>query len=187
MINMKKTKKKKPKEIYIKADLIKRLMQFYLLPELQKKEFKKMQLIFRPEEAKPEILFDDQAKEVLFETKLKEGIPKKEEGEDVYLDEITGEVRKVIIKGEADSLHATFKKTEANRWLLVTDFLFNREYIKRLVTVSQEFLNSAETNFTKDQWHPFIDNLFSAYELLMKVYLVLVQYNNSFYHQYLYK
>jgi len=143
---MTETKEIKPSRgVYVKSNLIQRLIQFYLLPELQKKEFKKLQLIFKPEVITPEILYDEEAKEVLVETRLKEDILKKKEGEYVYLHEITGEVRKAIIIGEEDSLHATF-------------------------------LNSAETDFSKCQWHPFIDNLFSAYELLMGIYLVSLPY-----------
>jgi hypothetical protein len=89
----KKTPKDQPKGVPIKGGLVKRLMQFYLLPELQKKEFHKMQLIFKPDEVKPKILFDEETKEVKFWVKPLDASIERKEGDPVYLDEITGETK----------------------------------------------------------------------------------------------
>lgn len=121
-------------------------------------------------------MFDEEAKEVKFWVKPLDASIERKEGDPVYLDEITGEAKWVTIEGEENSLHATFKKTEGNRWLLISSFFYNRTLMRNDITKSQQFLDSAEHAFTKRNWSSFVDSLFSSYELLLRALIVSLPY-----------
>lgn len=160
----------------VKKDLIDRLKRIYLFPEMRTREFTKLQIIFRRGETEPIVLFDEEAKIVEFAVKVRE-IGQTDNGATVF--QWLEEPKNVVIEGEEDSLHATFKLSSKNTWIVVTNFLFNREYAKLHVKVAREYLEAAMVAFNKNQLYVCLDTLYSACELLIRIYLVSLPYIES--------
>ena len=61
-----------------------------------------------------------------------------------------------------------------NEWILAFDFRYNKDLAREHLRAAKEFYETAKLALSQDSIRPFIDNLFSAIELLAKSELLLM-------------
>lgn len=154
-------------------------MDLFVTPDIQRRQnidelpkpldLRAAQIIFYPDGRKPQVRINSEVKAIR-EVKLKNGLSKKA-GEPIYAHEIEG-LGKINLSEEddPDCGHATLVRI-GNSWTIAFDFRYNKALSKKHIETAQQFFESAEFSFKKKNWSPFIDNLFSASELLVKAIL----------------
>ncbi len=59
-----------------------------------------------------------------------------------------------------------------NVWLISFNFQYNAKRVSEVIAAAEEFFTTAKSAFEKGHYRPFVDNLFSAVELLAKATLL---------------
>jgi hypothetical protein len=166
------------KQIYQKA--LEQFMDIFITPEVVRRQeigelpkplnLTAAQIIFFPDGARPEIRINSEV-QAIGKIKLKSGI-NKEPGEPIFENELEG-VEEITLtdSDDPDCGHATMLKIN-DRWLLAFDFIYNKARAKRHIAAAEEFITAAEFSKSKNHWIAFVDNLFSAAELLAKATLL---------------
>ena len=66
-----------------------------------------------------------------------------------------------------------------SEWLIAMDLIYEKNKINSKMNSARDYLDSAQTNFTKKQWSPFITSIWKANELLA-LSLLLMHYQGPF-------
>jgi uncharacterized protein (UPF0332 family) len=77
-----------------------------------------------------------------------------------------------LTSADANAAHFTMVFVK-NEWFIAFDFRYNAARVAEAVATAREFLDAATESFKRSQMRAFVDNLFSAVELLAKATLLL--------------
>jgi len=155
-------------------------MDLYITPEIQKRQetgelekplnLRAAQIIFFPDGRKPQVRINSEIK-AFAKVKLKSGIPKKA-GEPIFEHEVEGLKEIHLTEGDdPDCGHATLVRI-GNSWIIAFDFRYNKAFSAKHLETAKQFCETAEFSFNQKNWAPFVDNLFSAVELIAKSILL---------------
>jgi uncharacterized protein (UPF0332 family) len=158
------------------------LMDIFITPEVKRRqdagELPKplnliaAQIMFYPDGRKSKVRINSEVR-ALGKVKLKPEISKKV-GEPIYEHEIEGlGAINLPEEDDPDCGHATLLRI-GNSWTMAFDFRYNKALSKKHIEAAQQFYDSAQFSFEQKNWSPFIDNLFSASELLAKAILLSI-------------
>lgn len=174
-------------ESFIKKDesfqnnLFHQILNLYILPEIKIRQengelsipfrIDAAQIVFFPDNRKRIIRLNQEVKAVA-EVVYKNGINKKK-GEPVSKNELA-DIKRITLTNEDDPDCAhVFLMNIGEKWIIYFDFRYNKNLASNHIKRASEFIESAEFNFQNKHMGPFIDNLFSASELLAKSILLL--------------
>jgi hypothetical protein len=99
------------------------------------------------------------------------GVRAVEAGEPVRSEDLAEIVGMELMDGDRDSGHFTIFR-QGDAWALTFNFNRNRQYATDLITLGEQFVRTAEFCKSERLEGPYIDNLFSACELLAKAHLI---------------
>ena len=106
------------------------------------------------------------------QVKLKDGVSKKA-GDSIYEYEIDWSSIPKLPKEYGDCGYIGFiKSPSSNSVHLFFNARYNRAISKHLIIMAKQFFETADYNYQKQSWPPFIDTLFSAAELAVKCILL---------------
>lgn len=157
------------------------VMELFVIPELKYRQSNgdlpkpvdlyAVQVIFYPENRKPLVRINEEVVAKV-EIKLKTGISKNI-GDKVFGGDIES-VSQVFISEDdlGDCGHITLLLLNGN-WHIVFDLVYNKSMVGKHIFAACEFYQSAKNAFEDRKLHVFVDNLFSAYELAVKAFLLL--------------
>jgi len=157
--------------------LLDQFMNLFVYPEVEKRQkagqaekplnLRAAQILFFPDGRRPLVRINSEIK-AIGSVKIAEGLPKPQPGEPVREDQI--ESLDEINRPEddyPDCGHATLIRIR-DRWTIAFDFRYNRKLAQKHILAAREFCDSAERCLEHEEWHAFVDNLFSAAELAVK-------------------
>ena len=173
-------------EIYRKA--AENFLDTFITPEVIKRQdaseldkpldLRAAQIIFYSDERIPEIRINSEVK-AFGKMKLKDDVSKNP-GDPVYENELEGfEDLYLSPDDDPNAGHATLLKI-GSRWFLSFDFIYNKGLAGKHIEVAKQFLTLAEFALRETYLVAFIDNLFSASELLAKTQLMTLWSNPQF-------
>lgn len=153
-------------------------MDLFVIPEIKRREESgtlkqpfelwSAQIIFFPDGKNPEVRLNSEVKAI---GKVKLRVPKAA-GEPILASEIEGlEEVNISDDEDPDCAHATLVRLR-DTWRIAFDFRYNKGLSKKHVARATEFYEAAIYSKQKHNWAAFIDNLFSANELLAKALLL---------------
>lgn len=157
-------------------------MELFVLPEITRRKeagvlpdkfvLNAAQVIFYDDGRRPLVRLNEDAK-ILAKIKLKNGV-NKEKGEDVFQNEIEKlETLRLMDEEESKYAHISIIRFK-NHWILGFDFRYNKKLARDHFKTAAQFYSSAQNAYQNNLMVPFIDNLFSAIELLAKSELLLM-------------
>ena len=161
-------------------NVFEQFMELFVLPEVKRRQesgeldkpldLHGAQIIFFPDHRKPQVRINLEVKGVA-EAKLKPEFSK-EAGENVFQHELEG-IRFINLSEEddPDCGHVTLLRY-GDRWSIAFDFRYNKALSKKHIETAKEFYDSARFSFRNKYWSVFVDNLFSAAELLARSVLL---------------
>jgi len=90
------------------------------------------------------------------------------------LEDMISEIREIMLtdRDDPNAGHVTFVKFN-EKWNIAFDFRHNKKRADDRLNIAIQFLSSAKMNHEKELWRPFVDNMFSATELLATAQLLL--------------
>lgn len=127
----------------------------------------KAQIIFDGDKS-PQVRLNDEVRGSML-VKLSKPV---EIGDPVTVADVTEIDRLELDIADADCGHFTVIKWAGDNWQMLFDFQRNRRKGADLVSLAEQFLSTAEFAFSNGYSGPYIDNLFSACELLAKARLL---------------
>jgi len=155
-------------------------MDLFIAPEIKRRqengelptpfELKAAQIVFFPDNRKPEVRINSEIK-AIGKVKLKAGVSKKK-GDPIHEHEVEG-LKEINLTEEddPDCAHATLIRL-ADAWIISFDFRHNKGLSKKHVETAKQFYECAEFSLGRKNWTSFVDNLFSAAELVVKSVLL---------------
>jgi|GEM_PF-1567557 len=152
---------------FVLPDIDRRLQ----LGELERPiDIKAFQIIFYCDGRAPSVRINTEVKAYL--EIPKEDIKGKKNNDRVYQSEIRN-IRGIRLhKKDDDFGHATYIKIDEQKYFGCFSFQYNRGTIGRYKNKANEFLLTAEYAYTNKFWSSFIDNLYSAAEIIAKAIIV---------------
>ena len=155
-------------------------MELWILPEINRRKerglipedfrLNKAQVLFSLDEKQPTIRLNEEAK-IIAEIKLRKAV---ERNELVTLDKIDCiENLRLIPEEEPYFAHVSAFLLK-NEWILAFDFRYNKDLARKHLNAAKEFYETAKLALSQDSIRSFIDNLFSAVELLCRSELLLL-------------
>ena len=154
----------------INSILIKPEVERRILDKTLPKEFIiKSVLIILSIDSKPVIQFNDEV-EATCEAKLKDGVIKNK-GDSVYINEIDG-IKSVLLPEKYENCAYIYLLALEGGFSSVFDFRYNKGIRKQQLKTANDFLNASEIALSGDKYSVFIDTLFSATEILIKLFLL---------------
>ena len=165
-------------ELYQKA--MQQIMDIFVTPEVTRRQengelprpldLRAAQIIFYINGRKPEVRINSEVKAV-GKVKLKPGVSKNP-GDPVYENDLEGVAEITLTENDDPNCgHATLLRL-GDMWLLAFDFIYNKALAKKHIDDAKQFIQAAEFLFSQKYWNAFVDNLFSAAELLAKAILL---------------
>ncbi|MCP8309782.1 MAG: HEPN domain-containing protein [archaeon] len=163
-------------------NLFQKIMDIWILPEIERRKQNRVlpegfelwaaQILFHLDWSANKIRLNDEVRAIA-KCKLEKGICKKKD-ELIYRNEIES-IKELILsdKDDPNAAHVTLVRLR-NEWYIFLDFRYNRGRAKKCLTTAEEFYNAAKLAYGNDLLHPFIDNLFSATELLATAQLLII-------------
>jgi len=157
-------------------------MDLFVIPEVKRRQeigeleksldLRAAQIVFFPDGRKPQVRINSEVK-AIGKVKLKPRISKKV-GDPIREHEVEG-LREITLTEEddPDCAHATLIRI-SNSWIIAFDFRYNKALSAKHMETAKQFYESAEFAFNQRNWAPFVDNLFSAAELIAKATLLLM-------------
>lgn len=157
------------------------LINRFILPEIEKRQkngslpvlfvLRSAQIVFFPDSTQKIIRLNEEVRAIA-QVKVKQATVKKK-GEPVFVNEIE-DIKRVALTPEdnPDCAHILMSNL-GDKWVLSFDFRYNKGLAKKYVNRANEFIDSSEFNLNKKNWGAFVDNLFSASELLATAILLL--------------
>jgi len=160
--------------------IINQMMEIWINPEIERRKkdgeldesfiLWKAQIIFYPDGKKRKIRLNDEVK-ARVKAKLKSDITKNI-GDKISFDEIENILNiKLTDEDDPDCGHITFIRNN-NKCYLVFDARYNKGLSKTHISNAIQFYESAEFSLKSKNMSAFVDNLFSATELLAKSILL---------------
>jgi len=158
------------------------IMKIFILPEIECRQEKGLiptpfelhsaQIVFFPDERKRIIRLNEEV-EAYVTVSFKPGIEKKK-GETIFSNEIERiEEIELTEKDDPDCAHVLLIEIK-NNWYLLFDFRYNKQLAQKYMIRATEFIENAKFDLTKKYWGAFVDNLFSASELLATSILLIM-------------
>jgi uncharacterized protein (UPF0332 family) len=156
-------------------------MDLFVTPEVKRRQetgelgkpldLRAAQIIFFSDGRKPQVRINSEVKAIGKKMKLKPGIFKKA-GDPIFEHELEG-LKEINLTEEddPDCGHATLLRI-GGRWIIAFDFRYNKSLSKRHIKTAEQFYEATEFSLNQRNWSAFIDNLFSAAELLAKSILL---------------
>jgi HEPN domain-containing protein len=161
----------------IKETVIRQAMEFWTNPEIERRReaetlpddfaLSAAQVIFNPGADAPEVRLNGEVKAAA-RVEAKRTIAK---GEEVTADDIAAFIDILLTEDDPDAGHITIVLYQGS-WVLAFDFRRNAAHIGAHVERAQEFLDTAAWARQEGKLGPFVDNLFSATELMAKGLLI---------------
>ncbi len=160
--------------------VLQQFMELYINPEVSRRQeigelpkpldLRAAQIIIFSDGRKTLVRINEEIRAIA-KVKYTQGISKTV-GEPIFQHEIEGlEEINLTEDDDPDCGHATLIKING-RWTVAFDFRYNKALSKKHIETARQFCESAEFSFSQRSWAPFIDNLFSASELLAKCILL---------------
>lgn len=149
---------------------IKRRQEVGLLP----KDFtlRYAQVVFYPPPPPKTVVRLNEEVQMLLKVKPKDGVSIKL-GAKISFDDVEDIESIRLPEKESDAAHITIVNTSKG-WHLTFDARYNKSKVRRHLEAAKEFIASAKVACEKKYWGPFVDNAFSAAELLAKGDLMLL-------------
>ena len=155
-------------------------MDLFVAPEVSRRQeagelekpldLRAAQILFFSDGRKSLVRINSEVK-AIGKVKLKSEISKKL-GEPIFEHEVEGlEAINLTEEDDPDCGHATLIRI-GGRWTVTFDFRYNKELSKKHVDTAKQFYAAAEFSFGRQNWAAFVDNLFSAAELLARSILL---------------
>jgi uncharacterized protein (UPF0332 family) len=163
--------------------LLAQLMNLFVYPEIARRQkageiekplnLRSAQIVFFPDDRKPLVRINSEIKAV-GRVKLRKAVSK-ERGDHILEDEVENldEINRPE-EDYPDCGHATLIRIR-DRWTIAFDFRVNKSLARKHIAAAYEFLRSAERCLKFNDWHPFLDNLFSAAELSVRSILLTMR------------
>ncbi len=166
--------------------VLQQFMDLFVSPEVKRRQeigelnkpldLRAAQIIFFPDERKPKVRINSEVR-AIGKVKFKPRISKKS-GEPIFEHEIDGlQEINLTEEDDPDCGHATLIRI-GSHWTIAFDFRYNKVLSKKLIETAKQFCDSADYSFKQKLWSPFIDNLFSAAELVAKAVLLSMHDTN---------
>lgn len=155
------------------------LLNIYVTPEVKRRQesgklpkqlyLHAAQIVFYPD-GRTHVRINDEVRAIA-QVKLKAGISKKK-GEPIYAHELEGldEIR-LTDMDDPNAGHTTLIRI-GDRWTVAFDFVYNKAASRKHVEAAKQFYDAAYHSYHQKNWLAFVDNLFSAAELVAKVPLL---------------
>lgn len=155
-------------------NLFDNIMNLWVLPEIERRRkndqisgqyiLSKAQVVFNPKSESIVVRLNEEVK-ASATAKIKKGVSKRK-GEPVYEGEIE-EIQdiKLTEEDDPDSGHVTMMQFRGN-WIIHFNFRYYKSRLQYFLRAAEEFLLSARTNKKENLTRPFIDNIFSAIEMM---------------------
>lgn len=162
------------------ATTINHLFELFFTPEIERRKeagtlddtfaLRYAQVLMYSDGRQHEVRLNDEVAAIL-RVQAKEPIAA---GDPVYSSQI-GNVVGMELPDDVDpnAAHATVARI-GDAWYLGFDFRYNKALSQQHVETANEFLSAAHTAMESEHWRAFLDNLFSAAELLSKAVLLLL-------------
>jgi uncharacterized protein (UPF0332 family) len=161
--------------------MFRQIMDLCILPEITKRqsngeiptpfEIKKALVVICPDGSENQVRLNDEVNAIL-KVKPKEGLIKKKE-EPIFDHEIEEIISSELTDADDPNCGHVLLINRGQSWILSFDFRYNKNLSKKHIERATEFIECAEFSFQKQYWGSFIDNLFSASELLAKSFLLV--------------
>ncbi len=162
--------------------VLEQFLNLFVTPEIKRRQeagelekpldLRSAQIIFSPYDNKPQVRINSEVRGI-GQFKLKPGVRKKK-GETIFENEVDGlGIINLTEEDDPDCAHATLVKI-GNTWAIAFDFRYNKGLSETHIEAARQFYESAEIALNKEHWAPFIDNLFSASELLARSILLSI-------------
>lgn len=160
--------------------VLQQFMDLFVTPEVKRRreigeldkplDLRAAQIIFFPDGRKPQVRINSEIR-AISKVKFKPGISKKP-GEPIFENEIDGlQEINLTEEDDPDCGHATLVRI-ADSWTIAFDFRYNKALSKKHIETAKQFYEAAEFSYNHGNWSPFVDNLFSATELIAKCILL---------------
>jgi uncharacterized protein (UPF0332 family) len=163
--------------------LLKQALDLWIRPEIERRRknnklpnqftLRAAQIVMNVDAGAPQVRFNEEVKAV-----LKVRLPKPmgrtmEAGETVVLDDGM-EVEDIeLTDADPNAGHVTLL-AKGGQWHIKFDFRYNAERCLETLAIGREFLDGAAASLKKQNLSAFVDNLFSATELMAKAELLLI-------------
>ncbi len=155
-------------------------LEIYIRPEVERRqakgelptpfELRAAQIIFPVDGKKIEIRLNSEFIAIA-QLKLKKGV-NKNAGDPIFENEVDG-ISELTLSDKDDPNNGHVEMLMLNnQWFLIFDFLYDKALSLKHINAAKQFIEAAEGSLEKEIWSPFIDNLFSATELLAKAKLL---------------
>ncbi len=158
------------------------IMSLWILPDIDRRKQNGLigndfilthaQIIFDLDRKINKVRLNEEVKAVA-EAKIRPGI-RKEKGEPIYEYEVE-EIKNVRLTDQDDINcgHVTMLIFKGE-WIIHFDFRYNKGRAKERYVAAKEFHEAASLCYSQRIWRPFVDNMFSAIELLATSQLFLM-------------
>lgn len=162
-------------------NFLQNIFDLYINPEIKKRQsqgeipipfvISSAQVLFCLDESEPIVRLNSEVK-AKAEYKLKSSVEKKEQSEPLLndIDVITNV--ELILEKDKNCGHVTIIKL-ADKWSGSFDFRYNNDFAKKYLSVAKQFIETAKFSKDKKYYNVFVDNCFSASELIAKSVLIL--------------
>jgi len=157
-------------------------MDLFILPEITKRqengeilktfEIFKALVVFYPDGRPNQVRLNDEV-QAIARVKMKPGISKKK-GDSILNTEIEGIAASQLTEADDPDCGHILLVNLGESWLLSFDFRYNKDLSQKHIDRANEFIDCADFSFQKEYWGSFIDNLFSASELIAKSFLLMI-------------
>jgi len=154
--------------------MLKQAFELWITPEFERRKsagligsdfvLQSAQVLF-PDDGAPKVRFNEEVKGFL-QVRTARAVQK---GQPVFADDIADFVGLDLLEEDLNFGHFTLIEHHDN-WVILFDFNRNKQHASELV--AEQFTNVAAHCFANGYFGPFIDNLFSACELLAKARLI---------------
>jgi HEPN domain-containing protein len=157
--------------------VIQQAMEFWINPEIERRRaagalsedfaLSAAQVILDPNAAEPEVRLNDEVKAALLVEANREVV----RGEELTREDVTAYKDIILTEDDANAGHITIVPHEG-RWALAFDFRRNAAHMAQHAERARQFLDTAAWARREGKLAPFVDNLFSATELMAKGLLI---------------
>lgn len=162
------------------SKVFEQFMELFVTPEVKRRQdvgrlekpldLRAAQIVFFPDNRKNQVRINSEVKGYA-EFNLKPGISK-EDHEAVFEHELESmHFIELDDEDDPDCGHATLFRL-GNRWSISFDFRYNKALSKKHIETAKQFYDAAQYSLEHKSWSAFIDNLFSAAELLARSVLL---------------
>jgi hypothetical protein len=161
----------------IKEAVIRQTMDFWINPEIERRReagtlpddfaLSAAQVILDPDSEIPEVRLNEEVKAAILVETNRDVTP----GEEITADDIAAYKDIILTEDDPNAGHITIVPHQGH-WGLAFDFRRNAAHIGQHVERARQFIDTAVWARQEGKLGPFVDNLFSATELMAKGLLI---------------